>query len=107
MILLRLSLVTTYKSFIRPHLDNGDIIFDHGYNKSFHDNLDSIQYNALMAVTGAIKGTLKKNLFHQLDQQPLQHSWWLRKLCTSYMIYNLHIISAKVLPLQTSLRITR
>ena len=41
-ILPRRSLVTIYKSFIRPHLDYGDIIFDQAFNKSFHDNLESI-----------------------------------------------------------------
>ena len=33
----RRSLVTKYKSFIRPHLDHCDIIFDQVINKSFHD----------------------------------------------------------------------
>ena len=41
-ILPRRSLVTIYKSFIRPYLDYGDIISDQGFNKSFHDNLESI-----------------------------------------------------------------
>ena len=43
MILPRRSLVTIYKSFIRAHLDYGDIMFDQAFNKSFHDNLESIQ----------------------------------------------------------------
>ena len=30
-ILPRLPLLTTYKSFIRPHLDYGDIIYDQAY----------------------------------------------------------------------------
>ena len=34
--LLRQSLVTVYKAFIRPHLDYGDIIHDQTYNESFH-----------------------------------------------------------------------
>ena len=34
--LLRQSLVTVYKAFIRPHLDYGDIIYDQTYNDSFH-----------------------------------------------------------------------
>ena len=37
MILPRRSLVTLYKSFIRPHFDYGDSKFDETYNKSFHD----------------------------------------------------------------------
>ena len=31
----RKSLLTIYKSFIRPHLDYGDIIYDQTYNTSF------------------------------------------------------------------------
>ena len=32
----RTSLITIFKSFIRPHLDYGDIISDRAYNTSFH-----------------------------------------------------------------------
>ena len=40
------TLVSAYESFIRPHLDCGDIIYDQTYNESFHEQMDSIQYNA-------------------------------------------------------------
>ena len=62
----RRSLVTIYKSFIRPHLDNGDIIFDQACNNSFHESLESLQYNALLAITGAIRGTSEENLYQEL-----------------------------------------
>ena len=55
-------LLTIYKSFIRPHLDYGDIIYDQAYNASFPQKLDSIQYNAALAITGAIRGTSKEKL---------------------------------------------
>ena len=55
-ILPRPPLITIYKSFIRPHVDYGDIIYNQVYNVSFHQKVESIQYNAL-AITGAIKGT--------------------------------------------------
>ena len=35
-ILLRQSLITIYKSFIRSHLDYGDIVYDRAFNESFH-----------------------------------------------------------------------
>ena len=35
LILPRHSLTTIYKTFIRPHLDYGDIIFNHPFNESF------------------------------------------------------------------------
>ena len=34
-ILPRSALLTIYKSFIRPHLDYGDIIYEQAYNASF------------------------------------------------------------------------
>ena len=37
-VLTRRSLVTKFKSFIRPHLDCGDVIFDQAFNKSFHES---------------------------------------------------------------------
>ena len=35
----QLTLVTIYKSFIRSHLDYGDVIYDRVSNESFHENL--------------------------------------------------------------------
>ena len=71
MILPRRSLVTVYKFFIRPRLDYGDIIFDQAFNKSFHDNLESIQYNASLAITGARRGTSKEKLYQELGFESL------------------------------------
>ena len=38
----RKSLLTIYKSYIRPQLDYGDIIYDQTYNTSFHQRLESL-----------------------------------------------------------------
>ena len=35
----RLPLLTIYKSFIRPHLDYGDVIYDQAYTASFHQKI--------------------------------------------------------------------
>ena len=51
-----------YISFIRPHLDYGDAVFDQAYNKSFHESLESFQYSASLAITRAIGGTSKQKL---------------------------------------------
>ena len=59
----RLALVTIYKTFIRPHLDYGDVLYDQAFNNSFHAKMESIQYNACLAITGAIRCTSReKNL---------------------------------------------
>ena len=42
--------------FVRPHLDDGDIIYDKPKNESFCQKLKSYQYNAGLIITGAIRG---------------------------------------------------
>ena len=66
----RLPLLTIYKSFIRPHLDYGDIIYDQAYNVSFHQKLKSIQYNS--ALTGSIRGTSTEKLCNELGLETLE-----------------------------------
>ena len=55
-----------YKSFIKPHLDYGDVTYDQPSNTIFSSNIEPIQYNAALAitVTGAIKGSSLEKL-HQ------------------------------------------
>ena len=65
-LLSRTALITIYKTFIRPHLHYGDILYDQAYNMSFHQNLESIQYNACLAITGAIRGTSKEKRCQEL-----------------------------------------
>ena len=56
-LLPRNALITIYKSFIRPHLDYNDVIYDQTFNYYFHQKFESIQYNACLAITGAIRST--------------------------------------------------
>ena len=58
----RAPLVTIYKSFIRSHLDYGDILCDQTFNNSFRERLKSIQYNGTLAITGAIRGNSREKL---------------------------------------------
>ena len=53
--LLRMVLITMYKAFVRLHLDYGDMIYDEAYNEIFHQKFESIQYNACLALLGAIR----------------------------------------------------
>ena len=56
----RSSLLIIYKSFIRPHLDYGRIVYDQPNNSSLSEKIESLQYNAALAITGAIKSSSKK-----------------------------------------------
>ena len=56
----RNALLTIYKSFIRPHLDYGDILYDNPNNENFQSKLQKVQYRACLAITSAIKGTSRE-----------------------------------------------
>ena len=87
-ILPRSTLLTIYKSFIRPHIDYGDIIYDQVYNTSFHQKLVRLQYNACLAITGAIRGTSREKLYEKLGLAFLQLRRWFRKLSCFYKRFN-------------------
>ena len=83
------ALITIYKAFVRPPLDYGDVLYDQVFNTSFHEKLESIQYNACLALTGAIRGTSKEKIYQELDLESLQIRRWYRKLCLFYKIYKI------------------
>ena len=86
-ILPRPPLIAISKSFIRSHLDYGDIIYDQAYNVSFHQKIESILYNAALAITGAIRGTSREKLYHELGFESLVSRRWYRKLCCFYKVF--------------------
>ena len=49
------TLLTVYKSFVRPHLDYGDILYHQPNNESMNSKLENLQYSAALAITGVIK----------------------------------------------------
>ena len=54
---------------------------------SFHHKLESIQCNACLAITGAIRGNSKEKLSQELGLESLQLRRWYRKLRMFYKIY--------------------
>ena len=82
----RNALLTIYKSFIRPHLDYSDIAFDQPTNDSFCKKLESVQYNAALTITGAIKGTSQVKLYKELGLESLKLRRKLKCLCIFYKI---------------------
>ena len=69
-----------YISFLRPHLDNGDIIYDKPNNESFKSKIENIQYKACIAITSAIQGTSRERLYQELGFESLNNRRWYRKL---------------------------
>ena len=86
-LLSREALITICKAFVRPHLDYGDVFFDQAFNASSHEKLESIQYNACLALTRTIRGTSKEKLYQELGLESLQLRRWYRKLCLFYKIF--------------------
>ena len=84
----RSSLLTIYKIFIRSQLDFPDVIYNQACNSSFHEKLESIQYSACLAITGAIRGTSSEKLYQELGLESLKSRRWFRKLCHFYKILN-------------------
>ena len=82
------TLLTIYKSFIRPHLDYCDFIYNKPYNESFTETIESIQYNAALAITGAIKGTSKDKIYQELGLEKLSDRRWLSRLSLFFKIIN-------------------
>ena len=48
------------------------MIYDHTFNESFHQMNESIQYNAAIAITGAIRGTSSEKLYQELGLESLK-----------------------------------
>ena len=84
--LLRHSLITIYKLFVRPHLDYGEIIYDQWNNESFTQKIERIQYKAALAITGAIKGTSQSKLHSELGFESLKFKRWFRRLYTFFKL---------------------
>ena len=52
-------------------MDYGDIIFDKPNNESFKSRIESIQYKACVAITGAIQETSRESLYRELGLESL------------------------------------
>ena len=65
-VLPRPSLLTISKTFIRISFDYADV-YDQSYKSSLHNKIKSNQYNAALAVTGAIRGCSSEKLYQGLD----------------------------------------
>ena len=79
-------LITIYKSFVRPHLYYGDIIYDQPNNESFTQKMERIQCKTSLAMTGAIKGTSQSKLYSELGFESLKFRHWFRKLCIFFKL---------------------
>ena len=72
-----------YKSFVRPRLDYGDVLYDQPNNENLYQKIESVQYNAALAITGAIKGTSQMKVYNELGLESLRfqdYKTWLARI---------------------------
>ena len=55
-------------------------------NQSFTQKTERTQYNAALAITGAIKGTSQSKLYSKLGFESPKFVRWFGKLCTFFKI---------------------
>ena len=77
----------TYKMYVRPHLEYGDIIY-HDQQSAMMDHLESIQYQAGLIITKCWKGTNRQKLYKELGWESLSQRRTFRRLSTYYNILN-------------------
>ena len=61
--------MTIYKSFSSTHLDYHEVVYDRASNKSCHQSLESLQYRAAIAITGAGEHQLR-SFFNFRSENP-------------------------------------
>ena len=80
-----------YTLYVRPHLDYCDVIY-HIHNPTFKleftKRLESVQYSAALAVSGAWKGTNMDRLYEEKGWEPLYYRRWQRRLTHFYKLIN-------------------
>ena len=64
--LSRKSLLTIYKSFVRPNLDYAVITYDKPLNEFLKRKIEMVQYNAGLVITGTFKGTSPDKIYQEL-----------------------------------------
>ena len=61
------------KVVYKTYLYYGDVIYDQTLNESFSNNIETVEYNAAIAIT--------KKLYELFGLESLQQRRWIRRLC--------------------------
>ena len=90
------SLDQIYKALIRPHLDYCDVIYHipekqwqlGGVLNSLMNDVEKVQYQAALAVTGAWQGSSRSKLYEELGCESLSDRRWCRRILHIHKIVN-------------------
>ena len=59
----------SYKLYVRPHLDYGDLIY-HNQRADLMKLIEQVQYKAALIVSGCWQGTSRQKLYQELGWEP-------------------------------------
>ena len=76
------ALLTICKTFIRPHLDYDDILYDKPSNDNFQNRMEKVEYRACLAITGGIQGTSRERLYDELGLHLL-----VKRRCRNKLVF--------------------
>jgi ribonuclease P/MRP protein subunit RPP40 len=77
----------SYKMYVRPHLDYGDVIF-HNQRMDLMELIERVQYKAALIVSGCWQGTSREKLYDELGWESLNDRRWARRMTIFYKINN-------------------
>ena len=75
----------SYKLYVRPHLDYGDVIF-HNQRDDLMKLIELVQYKAALIVSGCRQGTSRERLHDEIGWESLSDRRWAHRLTTFYKI---------------------
>ena len=79
----RNALQRIYKSFIRPHLGYGNVLYDKPSNDNFQNKMEKVQYRACLAITVGIQETSRENFpFQEIYLHRLSSASIIRQIPT-------------------------
>ena len=87
-----------FKLYVRPHVEYGDVIYHipakacelsgNVILSSLMEKLESVQYSAALAITGAWRGTSQAKIYAELGLESLSSRRWSRRLTLFYEMMN-------------------
>ena len=77
----------TYKLYIRPHLDYGDVIY-HNQRADLMHLVEQTQYKAGLVVSGCWQGSSREKLYKELGWESLTDRRWFHRMTVFYKISN-------------------
>ena len=67
-------------------MDYGHVVYNQYSNDAFPNKLETVQSNAALAITGAIKCLFREKSYQELGLENLKQWRWMRRLCLFYNI---------------------